>query len=116
MSRQDRQTGHEKWWRSVHPMVKEFFNTALVGYIDTSNNQNFIGARAAAYDRQMLPLFETKGPGEVVQEQLIAMTPPVYQVKMVIPTGLNGIATGQIWNGGMSNNPLLQPDLSGEIV
>lgn len=115
-SRQANQTNHEKKWRFVHPMVKEFFTTALTSYRDTSRNQNYIGAEAMAYDKQMLPLYEWKGPGEVVQQQLIAMEPPVFQAQQVIPTGLAGIGTGQIWNGGLVNNPLTNPDLQGEIV
>lgn len=115
-NRQDRQTDHEKEWRWVHPAIKEFFTTALTSYKDTSGNQNFIGAEAMAYTKQMLPLYEWKGPGEVVQQQLIAMSPPVFQAQQVVPTGLAGIGAGQIWNGSMSNNPNLQPDLQGEIV
>lgn len=110
------QTEHEKSWAWVHPMVKEFFTSALTSYRDTSRDQNFIGAEAMAYDKQMLPLYEWKGPGEVVLQQLIAMSPPVFQAQQVVPTGLAGIGSGQIWNGGLANNPLLQPDLSGEIV
>lgn len=116
MARQDRQSNHEKWWRSVHPMVREFFTSALTSYRDTSNNQNFIGAEAMAFDKQMLPLYEWKGPGEVVLQQLIAMTPPVFQAQQVVPTGIAGIASGQIWNGGLANNPNITPDLQGEIV
>lgn len=116
MSRQDRQTNHEKWWRSVHPMIKDFFTSALTSYRDTGPDQNYIGARAMAYERQMLPLYEWKGPGEVVTQQLIAMTPPVFQNKQIIPTGIAGIGAGQIWNGTLANNPMLQPDLQGEIV
>jgi len=115
-NRQDRQTQHEKNWRWVHPMIKDFFTSAITSYTDTSSNQNFIGAEAAAYDRQMLPLYDWKGPGEVVQQQLIAMTPPVFQAQQVVPTGIAGIASGQIWNGSLANNPTLQPDLQGEIV
>lgn len=115
-SRQDNRTGHEKAWAWVHPMVKDFFTTAITSYRDTSRNQNFIGAEAMAYDKQMLPLYDWKGPGEVVQQQLIAMSPPVFQAQNVLPTGLAGIGAGQIWNGSLANNPNVQPDLSGEIV
>jgi len=104
MSRQDRQTAHEKWWRQVNSRLKEYFTTALTGYVDTSSNQNYIGAEAAAFDRQMLPILEWKGPGEVVQRQLFAGAPPVYVQQVVKPTGIAGIVSGQIWNGGLQDN------------
>lgn len=104
MSRQDRQSPHEKWWNFVHPRIREFFTSALTEYVDTSENQNFIGANAAAYERQMLPILEWKGPGEVVQRQLMAGAPPVVVQQVVKPTGIAGIAAGQIWNGGLQDN------------
>lgn len=104
MSRQDRQSPHEKWWRSVHPMVKGFFTSAIVKQRDTSNNQNYIGAGAVALENQMLPLYALKGPGEVVLHQLITYAPQLYVQQVVKPTGIAGIGAGQIWNGGLQDN------------
>ncbi|MDE2019923.1 MAG: hypothetical protein KGJ13_06295 [Patescibacteria group bacterium] len=115
MSRQDYRTTHEKSWDWVHPVLRKYF-TALYGYVDTSPNQNYIGAEAAAFSKQMLPLLEWKGPGEVVDRQLICTAPQVYVTQQVVPTGIAGIAAGQIWNGGLVDNPNTNSNLSGEIV
>ncbi len=109
----DRQAGqspHEKWWSSVHPAIKRFFTTALVQQVDTSERQNYIGAQAVALENQMLPLYALKGPGEVVLQQLITYSPPVYVQQTTVPTGVAGIGAGQIWNGG------LQDQNGGQIV
>lgn len=104
MSRQNRQTAHEAGWAWVHPAIRDFFNRAIVQYVDTSKNQDFIGARAAAYSQQMLPIYAVKGPGEVTTQQLIATSPQVFVQQTTIPTGIAGIGAGQIWNGGLTDN------------
>ena len=114
-NRQDYRTNHEKSWDWVHPVVRKLF-TSLYGYVDTSYRQNYIGAEAAAFTTQMLPLTEWKGPGEVVLKQLIATAPQVYVTQQVIPTGLAGIAAGQVWNGGLTDNPAASDTLAQEIV
>lgn len=117
MSRFDRQTPHEKRMRSVHPAIARFMsNFIMPRYRDTSRNQNFIGAEAFALENQNLPIYEWKGPGEVVQRQLIATAPQFFQAQQVIPTGLAGIAAGQIWNGGLIDNPNNSDTLQQEIV
>jgi len=115
MGRQDRRTNHEKLWDYIHPAIREFFTNAITGYSDTSASQNYIGAEAVAFTRQMLPMTEWKGPGEVVLEQSIITAPQVYVTQSVVPTGIAGIAAGQIWNGGLVDNPA-QGNLAGEIV
>lgn len=115
MSRADNRTDHEKAWGNVHPKIKAFF-TSLYGYVDTSANQNYIGAEAMAFAQQMLPTYEWKGPGEVVQKQIIATAPQVFVTHSVVPTGIAGIAAGQIWNGQLIDNPNTGDNLSGEIV
>ena len=110
------QTPHEKQWRFVHPAIREFFTNAITSYRDTSANQNFIGAEAMAFERQMLPLYEWKGPGEVVYKQLIAGQQQVYVQQTVVPTGIAGIGAGQIWNGGLVDNPSASDTLAGEVV
>lgn len=102
--RQVAQSPHEKWWRYVHPRIKEFFTSAVAGYVNTAPNQNYIGADAQAYDRQMLPLFMIKGRGEVIQRQLIQTAPQVYVQQTPITTGIPGIAAGQVWNGALTNS------------
>lgn len=103
-NRQANQSGHEKQWRWIHPAIKEFFTSAMVSYQPTQGNQNFIGAEAAAYDKQMLPIIDWKGPGEVVLFQMQNTPPQVFVTQSVVPTGIAGIAAGQIWNGGMIDN------------
>ncbi len=104
---------HEKWWDWVHPAIKEFFVNAITGYTDTSRSQNYIGSEAVAFTRRMLPLYEWKGPGEVVRKQALCTAPQVYVTQTVVPTGIAGIAAGQIWNGGLMDSTL-NPNLSGE--
>lgn len=115
-NRQDRQSDHEKWWRGVHPAIKAFFIGNPNSWVNQTGNLPTPGAEAFAYAKQMLPLYEWKGPGEVVQKQLHATAPQSYQLQQVIPTGIAGIGAGQIWNGGLTDNPAADNGLSGEIV
>lgn len=114
-NRQERQTRHEKRWKFVHPKIREFFTSAITSYRDTSQNQNYIGAEAQAFDRRILPYYLDKGPGEIVLKQIYAGAPQVYVTQQVVPTGIAGIQAGQIWNGGMSDNPLTNGGLAAEI-
>jgi len=117
MGRMDGQSPHEKRMRGLHPAISRFVaNFILPRYQDTSRNQNFIGAEAFALINQNLPIIEWKGPGEVVQRQLIATAPQFFQAQQVVPTGLPGIAAGQIWNGGLIDNPNNGDTLQQEIV
>lgn len=117
MSRQRNQTAHEKNWRwNIHPAIKEFFTTKITSYRDTSSRQNYIGAEAMAFDRRLLPYYLDKGPGEIVLKQLYAGAPQVYVAQAVVPTGIAGIAAGQIWNGTMTDNPLTSGGTGPEIV
>jgi hypothetical protein len=115
MSRQSRQTAHEKSWNGVHPVIKNFLAN-FYRWADTSGNQNYIGAEALAFTDQMLPLYEWKGPGEVVARQLLCTAPQVYVQHVVKPTGLAGIAAGQGWQGMLIDNPNSAPDLQPTIV
>lgn len=116
MSRQDGQSAHEKRWRGIHPAIKEFFTSALTSYRDTSTRQNYIGAEAMAFDKRLLPFYLDKGPGEIVLKQLYAGAAQVYVAQSVVPTGIAGIAAGQIWNGIMTDNPLTNGGTLPEIV
>lgn len=116
MSRQAGQSSHEKWWRYIHPAIKEFFTSNITSYRDTSADQNYIGAEAMAFDRRILPYYLDKGPGEIVLKQLMAGAPQVYVTQSVVPTGIAGIAAGQIWNGEMTDNPLTGGGTAPEIV
>lgn len=104
--RQKAQTDHEKRWNWVHPALREFFTSAVASYRDTQPNQNYIGAEAMAYETEMLPPYMWKGPGEIVQRQLINTAPQVYVTQSVVPTGIAGIAAGQVWNGQLIDNPV----------
>lgn len=104
--RYSRNAGHENSWAWVHPAIKEFFTSAVTSYRDQSARQNYIGAEAMAYDRAMLPYYLDKGPGEIVRGQLLAGAPQVYVAHTPVPTGIAGIASGQIWNGELWDNPL----------
>lgn len=116
MNRQDNRTPHEKAWDWVHPKIKRFFTSAVASYTDTSERQNYIGARAYAFDTEMLPMQTIKGPGEVVLRQLIQTAPQVYQTHTPLPTGIAGIQAGQIWNGELVDNPNAGDTLAGTIV
>jgi len=115
MSRQDGRTGHEKSWDWVHPAIKDFFSTFYT-FRDTSRAQNYIGAEAVAFETEMLPMLEWKGRGEVVLRQLIQTAPQVFVTHSVVPTGIAGIAAGQIWNGELVDNPNNADTLKGTIV
>jgi len=116
MSRQVNRTPHEKAWDWVHPRIKAFFTSAIAQYADTSERQNYIGARAYAFQTEMLPMQEWKGPGEVVRRQLFQTAPQVYQTHTPLPTGIAGIQAGQIWNGQLIDNPNASDTLKGTIV
>lgn len=114
-SRQANRTDHEKSWDGVHPVIKNFLAN-FYRWTDTSRNQNYIGAEALAFTDQMLPLYEWKGPGEVVARQLLCTAPQVYVTHQVKPTGIAGIAAGQSWQGRLIDNPNSSPDLNATIV
>lgn len=115
-NRQDNQTHHEKSWRAIHPAIKRFFTRNPYAWIDTTGNLPTPGAEAFAFAKQMLPIIEWKGPGEVVQKQLYGTAPQVFVQQTAIQTGIPGIGAGQIWNGGLIDNPAASGDLSGGIV
>lgn len=100
----------------MHPKVREFFTSALTPYIDQSSRQNFIGAEAMAFEAQHLPYYLDKGPGEIVRGQLMAGAAQVMIAQTPLPTGIAGIAAGQIWNGGLVDNPLTSGGTNPEIV
>lgn len=111
MSRQDNQSPHEKWWRGVHPKVKAFFTSAVASYVDTSARQNYIGAEANAFQTLMLPLYEWKGPGEVVLRQMMMGAPQVYVQQTPIITGIAGIQSGQSWQAALIDSPAQGADI-----
>jgi hypothetical protein len=108
-------TDHERAWNWVHPTIRKAF-ASFYWYVDTSKNQNYIGAEARAFAREMLPLVDWKGPGEVVQRQLIQTAPQVYVTQSVVPTGIAGVGAGQVWNGQLVDNPNQPDNLSGTVV
>jgi len=107
---------HQQWWQRVHGKIKDYFTSAIVEYRDTSSRQNYIGPDAQAFMTLMLPLQETKGPGEVVWRQLIATAPQVFVEQTPIVTGIPGIASGQIYSPALQDNPFVDQSLNTEIV
>ncbi len=101
---------------SWHKKIQEFFTSATTSYRDQSSRQNYIGAEAMAFDRRLLPYYLDKGPGEIVRGQLLAGAPQVYIAQTPVPTGIAGIGAGQIWNGGLVDNPLTNGGTNPEIV
>lgn len=97
-----------------HPGLK-----ALAGkfyqWIDTTKAQPTPGAEAFAFSTEMLPLQDWKGPGEMVRRQLYLTAPQVFQMQQVIPTGIAGIASGQIYLAGLMDNPYQPDSLNPEI-
>ncbi|MDE2019971.1 MAG: hypothetical protein KGJ13_06535 [Patescibacteria group bacterium] len=114
--RQNNQSPHEKWWRYVHPKIREFFTTSVTSYRNTQYNQNYIGAEAMAFDVLQLPLELLKGPGEIVWRQLEGTAPQVYVTQQVVPTGIAGIASGQLWEAGLQDNPYANGQNPGTIL
>jgi len=88
----------------MHPAVKKFSGW-LYAWRDTAENQPGPGAEAAAFVRQMLPLYEWDGPGEPVLYQIQAFSRPMVVPQMVIPTGISGIQAGQIGPDGLMEMP-----------
>lgn len=76
-------------------LMQEFTDRFYL-WIDTKNRQPTAGAETFAFARQMLPLMDWKGPGEIVQRNMVITTPQVYVIQQVVPTGIAGIAAGQI--------------------
>lgn len=65
-------------------------------WINTKNRQPTAGAETYAFAQQMLPLLDWKGPGEIVQRNMVFTNPQVYVLQQIVPTGIAGIAAGQI--------------------
>lgn len=89
-------------FNEIHPAIQKFMKGFYV-WADTTDNQPNPGAEAAAFIKQMLPLYEWDGPGEPFLIQLRAQNAPVYVSHMVIPTGIAGIVAGQIYNPQLSD-------------
>ena len=82
------------------------FMTNFYQWINTTGRQPTPGAEAFAFAKQMLPLYDWKGPGEIVQEQLSAYGgPQVFVPQSVVPTGIAGIQAGQIFLAQLTANP-----------
>ncbi len=74
-------------------------------WINRTNKQPTPGAEAYAFAKQELPLYEWKGPGEIVRGQFQAFVAPSYVPQSVVPTGIAGIQAGQMALAGLMNNP-----------
>lgn len=91
-------------FKMFHPVFKraagKFYN-----WLNTTGKQPTPGAEAFAFNSEMLPLYDWKGPGEIVQSQFRAFAPQVFVPQSVIPTGIAGIAAGQVVLGQLMDNP-----------
>lgn len=56
-----------------------------------------------AFAQQMLPLQDWKGTGDLVQRNMQITSPQLYVTQSVLPTGIAGIAAGQVFNGNLTN-------------
>jgi len=74
-------------------------------WINTTGNQPTAGAETMAFASLMLPIQEWKGPGEIVRRQLYLTAPQVYVTQQVVPTGIAGIAAGQVVSAPLMDNP-----------
>lgn len=93
----------------MHPAYAQFMGS-LYKWLNRTANQPSPGAEAFAFANQMLPLYDWKGPGEIVRSQLYLTAPQVYITQTVVPTGIAGIAAGQVALAPLMDNPA---DLSG---
>jgi hypothetical protein len=90
---------------SAHVALQKFA-TNFYNWVNTTGRQPTPGAEAFAFAKQMLPLYDWKGPGEIVQEQLRAYGgPQVFIPQSVVPTGIAGIQAGQIFLAELMANP-----------
>lgn len=87
------------------PAAYKKLQGAFYKWINTTNKQPTPGAEAMAFSTLMLPLQDWKGPGEIVRRQLHLTAPQVYVQQTVIPTGLAGIAAGQVALHSLLDNP-----------
>lgn len=87
----------------MHPVYKAFAGK-FHRWINTTYQQPTAGAEVMAFASEMLPLYDWKGPGEIVRRQFSIIAPQVYQAQQVIPTGLAGIAAGQIVSAALMDN------------
>lgn len=85
------------------PKAFRKFSAGLYQWADKTENLPNAGAEAAAFIKQSLPIQEWDGSGEPTLYQILAQTAPVYVTQMVVPTGIAGIAAGQIYNPQLSD-------------
>ena len=87
----------------MHPAIQKFAGQ-FYQWINTTVRQPTPGAEAFAFSTEMLPLQDWKGPGEIVRRQFAITSPPLYVMQMVVPTGIAGIAAGQVVSAPLSDN------------
>lgn len=88
----------------LHPAINKFIGNFYT-WVNTTGKQPTPGAEAIAFQTEMLPLQDWKGPGEVVLTQYRAYAPQVYVPQSTIPTGIAGIQAGQIALAQLMDNP-----------
>ncbi len=86
--------------RAAYDRLHAFFSGNYL-YLNQTGNLPTPGAESYAFAQQMLPLQDWKGPGDIVQRNFQIYSPQLYVTKSVTPTGIPGIAAGQIFSGGL---------------
>lgn len=87
------------------PAAYKAMQGAFYRWINRTGKQPTPGAEAMAFASLSLPLQDWKGPGEIVRQQLYLTAPQVYVQQMVVPTGMAGIAAGQVALASLMDNP-----------
>lgn len=87
----------------MHPAYKAFAGK-FHRWINTTYQQPTAGAEVMAFASEMLPLYDWKGPGEIVRRQFAITAPQVYVGQQVVPTGLAGIQAGQVISAALMDN------------
>lgn len=78
--------------------LHSFFSANYL-YVNQTDKLPQPGAEAYAFAMQMLPLQDWKGPGDIVQKNMMIYSPQLYVAKSVSVAGIPGIAAGQVFSG-----------------
>lgn len=96
----------------LHPAFQKFIGK-YYQWKNTTGQQPTPGAEAFAFSKEMLPLYDWKGPGEIVLQQFNAFAPQVFVPQSVLPTGIAGIQAGTVQLAQLLDNP---PNISAYSV
>lgn len=80
------------------------FTASLYEWANTTQRQPTPGAEAWSFTKQMLPLIDFIGPGEMVQNQFQIYTQPLYVTKQARVQGIPGIAAASVVSQALMMN------------